>query len=99
MHSFTPTLILNESCSDPLIRKAITYCAVYNNNWSTARQKYILTSNSLYTHYHINIGADKLKLYNHDIATMVVSNEALSVTPQKQDELRVRNNLLIVETH
>jgi hypothetical protein len=83
--------------SDGLVRKAITFCAVYNNNWRVARQKYTLTSNALYTHYHLSINSENLKKFNQAISDMVKTNENVAVTPQKQDELRVTYRFYLLD--
>ena len=75
--------------SDSIVRKAIIYSAMYNNNWSNARHKYILTSNHLYSSYHININSEKLKPFNQEISALVRSNDIVTVTRSKEDELRV----------
>ena len=75
--------------SDSIVRKAIIYSAMYNNNWSNTRHKYILTSNHLYSSYHININSEKLKPFNQEISALVRSNDIVTVTRSKEDELRV----------
>jgi hypothetical protein len=84
----------DERNSDELVRKAITYCALYNNNWMLPRHKYTLTSNALYSHYHLNINGDNLKKFNQAVKEMVKRNKGVVVTPQKEDELRVTFHFL-----
>ena len=77
------------TCSASIVRKAITYSGLYNNNWNEPRHKYILTSKQLYDTYHIFISADKLKSYNTDISAMINMNINLEVTAEMRQTLKV----------
>jgi hypothetical protein len=88
------TNCVGELDSDDLVRKAITYSALYNNNWMMLRHKYVLTSNALYSHFHLDINSDSLKKFNKAITGMVKANKNVVVTPQKEDELRVIHHFL-----
>lgn len=75
--------------SASIIRRAITYSGLYNNNWNEPRHKYILASKHLYETYHIYISADKLKSHNVDISNMMKMNVNLDVTADMRQNLKV----------
>jgi hypothetical protein len=75
--------------SASIIRRAITYSGLYNNNWNEARHKYILTSKHLYETYHIYISSHKLKSQNVDVTNMMTKNVNLDVTADMRQTLKV----------
>ena len=79
--------------SDALIRRAIIYSALYNQNWNEPRQKYILTSKHLYDTYRIYIPHDKLKQHNTDISSMVEKNSTILVSNEMRQALNVTNHM------
>lgn len=94
-HIITVCLFVCVYYSDKLVKQAIVYSAVYNNNFNDPKKKYILTSNTLHSHYKIFIPHERLKQNVQAIKQLIENNPSISaetVTAPRRQALLVTNN-------